>query len=179
MKSKNTLGIMLDMSRNAVMNLKTLKNYIRIIAKMGYNCIFLYTEDTYEVEGEPYFGYLRGRYSREEMREIDAYANDFGVEIIPCIQTLAHLTAISRWQQYSMDTPDILMVDDESTYELIDKMFATLSECFKTRIIHVGMDEAHMLGRGKHLDKYGYETVDGIMKRHLKESRFSKNPKKK
>ena len=53
-----TNGTMVDMSRNAVMNLKTLKNYIRIIAKMGYNCIFLYTEDTYEVEGEPYFGYL-------------------------------------------------------------------------------------------------------------------------
>ena len=29
------------------------------------------------------------------------------------------------------------------------------------------MDEAHDLGRGKHLDKYGYETVDVIMKRHL------------
>jgi len=80
---------------------------------------------------------------------------------------LAHLTAISRWQQYSMDTPDILMVDDESTYELIDKMFGTLSECFETRKLHVGMDEAHMLGRGKHLDRYGYETVDAIMKRHL------------
>lgn len=167
MRRKKTLGIMLDMSRNAVMNLKNLKNYIRIIAKMGYNCLFLYTEDTYEIEGEPYFGYLRGRYSIEEMREIDAYAGEFGVEVIPCIQTLAHLTAISRWQKYPMDTPDILMVDDEKTYELIDKMFSTLSTCFKTRRIHVGMDEAHMLGRGKHLNRYGYETVDALMKRHL------------
>ena len=167
MKKRNTLGIMLDMSRNAVMNLKNLKNYIRIIAKMGYNCVFLYTEDTYEVDGEPYFGYLRGRYSKDEMREIDEYAAGFGVEVIPCIQTLAHLTAISRWQQYPMDTPDILMVDDEGTYDLIDKMFSTLSECFRTRRLHVGMDEAHMLGRGKHLEKYGYETVDVIMKRHL------------
>ena len=167
MKKKTTLGIMLDLSRNAVMNLDNLKNYIRIISKMGYNCLFLYTEDTYEVQGEPYFGYLRGRYSMQEMREIDAFASGLGVEVIPCIQTLAHLTAISRWQQYSMDTPDILMVDEESTYELIDKMFKTLSACFATRRLHVGMDEAHMLGRGKHLDKYGYETVDAIMKRHL------------
>ena len=101
------------------------------------------------------------------MREIDSYAQTVGVEVIPCIQTLAHLNAISRWQQYVMDTPDILMVDDESTYDLIDKMFKTLSECFATRRLHVGMDEAHMLGRGKHLEKYGYETVDVIMKRHL------------
>ena len=115
MKNKKTLGIMLDLSRNAVMSVETLKNYIRLISKMGYNCVFLYTEDTYEVEGEKYFGYLRGRYSKEEMCEIDSYAQTLGVEVIPCIQTLAHLNAISRWQQYTMDTPDILMVDDEST----------------------------------------------------------------
>jgi hypothetical protein len=29
------------------------------------------------------------------------------------------------------------------------------------------MDEANMLGRGRHLDKHGYETVNAIMKRHL------------
>ena len=29
------------------------------------------------------------------------------------------------------------------------------------------MDEAHMLGRGKHLDIYGYEKTDIIMQRHL------------
>ena len=29
------------------------------------------------------------------------------------------------------------------------------------------MDEAHMLGRGKHLDRFGYEDVNAIMKRHL------------
>ncbi len=166
MKTK-TLGVMLDVSRNAVMNMENLKRFITVLKKMGYNCLFLYAEDTYEVEGEPYFGYMRGRYTAEEMREMDEFASSIGVEIIPCIQTLAHLTPISRWQQYPMDTDDILMVDDEKTYELIDNMFKTLSKNFKTKRIHVGMDEAHMLGRGKHLDKYGYETVDVLMKRHL------------
>ena len=35
------------------------------------------------------------------------------------------------------------------------------------RKIHIGMDEAVMLGRGKHLDVHGYEPVNVIMKRHL------------
>ena len=167
MKKKNALGVMLDVSRNAVMNMENLKRFLDVLAKMGYNCMFLYAENTYEVDGEPYFGYMRGRYTKEEMREMDAYARSIGIEIIPCIQTLAHLTSIAKWQQYKMDTEDILMLDEESTYELIDHMFATLSECFETKLLHVGMDEAHMLGRGKHLDKYGYETVDVLMKRHL------------
>ena len=167
MKSFDTLSVMLDMSRNAVMNVDSLKNYISIISKMGYNALFLYTEDTYEVEDAPYFGYMRGGYSADELREIDAYAAERGIEIVPCIQTLAHLETISRWDKFPMDTPDILLADDDRTYELIDKMFSTLKKCLKTRRIHVGLDEAHNLGRGKHLDTYGYEEASAIMRRHL------------
>lgn len=57
----------------------------------------LYTEDTYEVNDEPYFGYVRGRYTKEEMKELDAFAGSLGISLIPCIQTLAHLKATFRW----------------------------------------------------------------------------------
>ena len=68
-------GVMIDMSRNAVMNLDALKRYMTILKKMGYNMVMLYTEDTYELNDNPYFGYLRGRYSKEEMKEIAAIIN--------------------------------------------------------------------------------------------------------
>lgn len=167
MRCFETFGVMVDMSRDAVMSLEGLKKFIPVIAKMGYNSLFLYTEDTYTVTGEEYLGYLRGRYSVEEMKEIDRFAGEYGIEIIPCIQTLAHMARVYRWNQYPMDNPDILMADDERTYQLIDNMLATLKECFTARRIHVGMDEAHDLGRGKHLDQYGYQTVSEIMQRHL------------
>ncbi len=167
MKNFKNFGVMIDMSRNAVMSVSGLKRFLTLLKKMGYNCAMLYTEDTYEVDGEPYFGYMRGRYSKEEMKEIDAFAAGLGITVIPCIQTLAHLNATFRWGKVPKDCDDILLTDDERTYELIDRMFATLSECFTSRKIHVGMDEAHMLGRGRHLDVHGYETVNDIMKRHL------------
>lgn len=166
-KNYKSLGVMLDMSRNAVMTLPALKKYFTIIKKMGYNTVFLYTEDTYEVDGEPYFGYMRGRYSKDEMKELDAFSSAMGIEVIPCIQTLAHLNGTLRWNQIPIDCNDILLADDERTYELIDRMFSTLSQCFRTKRIHVGMDEAHMLGRGKHLDIHGYEPAASIIKRHL------------
>ncbi len=166
-KSFETLGVMIDCSRNAVMSMEGLKRFLPLLRKMGYNCVMLYTEDTYEVDGEPYFGYLRGRYTKEEMKEIDAFAAGLGITVIPCIQTLAHLNAIFRWGKFPKDCDDILLTDDERTYELIDHMFATLSECFVSRRIHIGMDEAHMLGRGKHQILHGPESVNSIMKRHL------------
>ena len=166
-KSFDTFGVMIDMSRNAVMSMDGLRRFLPLLKKMGYNCVMLYTEDTYEVEGEPYFGYMRGRYSKAEMREIDAFAASLGITVIPCIQTLAHLNAVFRWEKFPRDCDDILLVGDARTYELIDHMFATLSTCFASRKIHVGMDEAMMLGRGEHLNRYGYEKASELMKRHL------------
>ena len=167
MKNFKTFGVMLDMSRNAVMKVDSLKKYMQTIKKLGYNAVLLYCEDTYEVEGEPYFGYMRGRYSVEEMKEIDAFAQSIGMEVIPCIQTLSHLETTIRWGQFPTDNKRTLLVGDERCYQLIENMFATLSKCFTSKRIHIGMDEAWELGRGNYFVKNGLESVDVIMKKHL------------
>ena len=56
----DSCGIMLDVSRNAVMKTEAVKEYIKYMAKMGINMLMLYTEDTFRMEKYPYFGYLRG-----------------------------------------------------------------------------------------------------------------------
>ena len=58
-----TLAVMIDCSRNGVMKPEKVKEFALLIKNMGYNALMLYTEDTYEVENEPYFGYMRGRYT--------------------------------------------------------------------------------------------------------------------
>ena len=94
----DTNGAMFDMSRNAVMNVDTVKFLLRKMALMGQNMFMLYTEDVYEIDGHPYFGYLRGKYTKDELRELDKYALTLGIELIPCIQTLGHLNGILRWK---------------------------------------------------------------------------------
>ena len=162
-------GVMLDMSRNAVMKTEQVKKYADTIKKLGYNMILLYTEDTYEVDGEPYFGYLRGRYTKDELKEMVNYCDSIGVELIPCIQTLAHLNQIFYWQPYQQicDLGDILLVEEDRTYQLIENMFKTLRECYTSDIIHIGMDEAHMLGLGRYRDKHGEKNRFEILHKHL------------
>ena len=58
--SKKYFGVMLDCSRNAVMKPSAIKKFVDYLSAFGYNMLQLYTEDTYEVKNEPYFGYLRG-----------------------------------------------------------------------------------------------------------------------
>ena len=161
-------GLMLDCSRNAVFTVEKVKAMIRILAKLGLNRLLLYTEDTYEVPELPYFGVYRGRYSREEIREIDEYAQIFGIELIPCIQTLAHLHNALKWPeaQKIMDTPDILQVGKEETYEFIEKLLTAIKDSFHTRKIHLGMDEAVQLGLGNYLKENGYKNSSELIKEH-------------
>ncbi len=167
--TERRLGLMIDCSRNAVMNKEAVKTWIELTSQMGYNCLMLYTEDTYEIQGQPFFGYLRGRYSQTELREMDAYAMEKGMELIPCIQTLAHLRSIFRWPEYDAvhDCHDILLLDDEKTYALIDDMLRTCSECFHSRTVNVGMDEAMFMGLGKYLKKHGYHNRTELLLRHV------------
>ena len=162
-------GVMLDMSRNAVMKPSTVNKFVDYISSFGYNMLQLYTEDTYEVNNEPYFGYLRGGFKKEEIQEIDAHCREKGVELIPCIQTLAHLRTIFKYHPYRgiNDFDDILLIDEPRTYELIDNMFASLAESFSSRKVHIGMDEAHMVGLGRYLDKHGPCNRYELLNRHL------------
>ncbi|KUP22534.1 hypothetical protein AWJ19_31620 [Paenibacillus sp. DMB5] len=163
------LGFMVDCSRNAVLHYEGFKKLIRRLALMGYSTVQLYTEDTYELEQYPYFGYLRGRYTAEQTQEMDQYAALFGIELVPCIQTLAHLGQALKWQAHAplVDCQDILLIDDPQTYALIDQMFAFMSANVRSRRINIGMDEAHMMGLGKYLDKHGYQDRSFLMLKHF------------
>ena len=164
------LGVMLDCSRNAVMSVDNVKKYADILSKMGYNTLMLYTEETYEVNNQPYFGHLRGRYSKEELKELDSYCNKIGIELVPCIQTLAHLEAMFKW--YSVyneinDCDNILLAGDEKTYKLTEDMISTLAECFSSKKIHIGMDEAYRVGTGKYQLKHGIKDRFDVINEHL------------
>ncbi len=162
-------GLMLDCSRNAVYKPEFVRKYLETMAFTGMNVLYLYLEDTYEVPEYPYFGLMRGRYSQEELKAIDSYAAVFGIEVVPCIQTLAHMRTFLRWpsSQYLRDTDNILLAEDEQTCGLIRAMLRSLRECFSTRRIHLGMDEAEGLGTGRYLLQHGYQDPIHILQRHL------------
>lgn len=158
-----------DCSRNAVTNIPAFKELIKQFALMGYTGIQLYIEDTYEIEGYPYFGYLRGAYTKDELKEMDEYCLKFDIELIPCIQTLAHLGKALRWSEFAeyTDCDDILLAGDERTYKLIEAMVKAVAEGLTSRRINICFDEAHLLGLGKYLAQHGFQDRLKIMLDHL------------
>jgi hypothetical protein len=164
-----TLGIMYDCSRNSVPTVETLREVLIRAALSGYDMFMLYTEDTYEIPEYPAFGHFRGRYSREEMRRIDDFAFALGIELIPCIQTLAHSALFLRWDSSATlrDTEDVFYVGSEETYKFVRAAINAASSPVRSKRIHLGMDEAHSLGLGKRLSTEGYETKLSLMRRQL------------
>lgn len=164
-----TFGAMIDCSRNAVMKPEKVKEFARYLKAFGYNSLMLYTEDTFLVDGEPYFGYQRGAYTREEIRDMDQYCRSIGIELIPCVELLAHLKSIFRWEVYQRirDTDDVLFVGEERTYEFIENIFKSLRAAYSSHKVHIGFDEANGLGQGLYKQKHGEVPVKQILLSHL------------
>ncbi len=162
-------GVMFDCSRNAVLKPGAVRMFLRRMALMGLNLAMLYTEDTYEVPEQPFFGYKRGRYTYDELKALDDYGALFGIELCPCIQVLGHLKRVLHWPAFHAlrDNAEVLLADVDETYELIDQMLRAASAPFRSRRIHIGMDEAYGVGLGEHLARFGYEDPRAVIGRHL------------
>ena len=162
-------GVMLDMSFGSVTKPAGVKKYLDYMALFGMNMLMLYTEDTYEVEQYPLFGYQRGRYTLTELQDLDNYAAELGIEIIPCIQTFGHMKQFLRYKANAAikENETVLLPGEEQTYELIDACIATCRKAFRTSRIHIGCDETRGLGFGKSFKRDGYRDRFEIFNEHI------------
>lgn len=163
-------GTMIDLSRNAVFKLDYFKSVILRQALLGFNEIWLYLEDVYELKDYLKFGYLRGKYTLKDIQELDHYAKSLGVTLVPCIQTLGHMSQFLRWpSSYQFrDQADVLIISKE-TYQFIQAMLDFCKEAFSTTKIHVGMDETFGFSFGQYYKQHGYTNPEDLFLNHLNE----------
>ena len=165
-----TAGAMPDLSFGTPLKVVTIFKLLDYMAVMGLNMILLYIEDLYELPTRPCFGHQRGRYTPEELKMIDDYAYEYGIEAIPCIQTLGHLDKYLHWQEADnvRGGQRELDVDKEESYVFIREMLTESTKCFRSKRVHIGMDEAWGLGRGfATVKKYGCRDQEELFVEHL------------
>ncbi len=164
------LSVFVECSTGSTPTVATLKRFIDMVSAFGYTHLYLGLTDGYKMEGEPYFNYCRGGYTTKQLQELDSYAENKGMELRASFQVLAHLGYMARHDCYKdlFDTDSILMVGKEEVYQIIDKMFATMSRGIRSRTIHIGMDEAMNLGMGKYMQQHGYPDKRALFLEHLR-----------
>lgn len=162
------LSVMVDTARFGVATVEAIGRLCDHLALMGYSALLLYIEDNVKVDGYPYFGYLRGSYTPEELRAIDDYAYEYGIEVIGCIECYGHMERYLFWGDTSIrDTAAVLLARSEKTFALIDSLIGTFAANLRSRRIHVGMDEAWDMGRGRFMDTHGYVPPEVILKEYM------------
>jgi hypothetical protein len=100
---------------------KAVGEWFRFMALAGINGFMFYTEDTYDVPGEKMFGFLRGKLLIKELQKYDELGAKFGIELIPCIQALAHMQRILQFGCYGSikDTDSVMLCESDETLKFI------------------------------------------------------------
>ena len=164
------LGVKLDCARNGVPRMETLRTLFRQMALLGFNAFSPYLEDTYEIPGEPFFGYLRGRFSQKDLKGMDDYAHALGIEVFGHVRTLGHAEQILQWPVYAdlRDQPAVFLAEHEPTYVFIEKMLRAATGQLRSKRLFIGTDEAHGLGMGRYRRLKGNKPPFEIFNGHLK-----------
>lgn len=153
------LGYMLDVSRDKVPTMATLKTMVDVLAAAGFNALELYTEHTFAYSRHEAAWRDWSPMTASEVRELDDYAWSRGVTLVPNQNSFGHL---EKWflqpeyrplaaapDGYALDYPRIrslypcaLNPVDPRTYDFLDGLYAELLPNFThSNTINVGCDE--------------------------------------
>lgn len=100
-------------------------------------------------EGTP--GAYGGYYTKEEVREIIEYAAQRHIEVIPEVEFPAHSNAVFASHPELTCGPKGVTggefcIANEGTFEFARNVLLELMELFPSKVIHIGGDEARMVG---------------------------------
>ncbi|CAA6676577.1 MULTISPECIES: beta-N-acetylhexosaminidase [unclassified Lentimonas] len=156
-------GFMLDISRNRVPTMEWLKQLIDALALLRYNELQLYTEHTFAYADHSAVWEHGSPMTPQEIREIDAYCSDHGIELVPNQNSFAHLERWLRHPPYKhlAECPNGFehpiagwrtfggtLAPTEQSAAFIDTLYAELLPNFTSKVLHIGCDEPWELGQG-------------------------------
>ena len=164
-------GFLLDISRGKVPRPETIRWLLGVLARLRYNELFLYTEHTFQFEKHPEIGADSGGYSAAEIRELDAWARECGVELVPCLQTFGHFRRILEKTPYRRlaESERLWSVSPEApgTYPLLQDMLGEYLPNFASGWAHLNCDEPVDLGKGLSSERAGREGPAAVFAGHV------------
>lgn len=151
-------GFMLESSgrKNTWMEMPLICEYIRTMALSRMNEVqfhFMEAPGT-AVELDCYpdlAGAENGRkYTKQEVREMIAYADELGMTVTPFVEILSHSRDFTKVAGINCEGDDdpkhmfAVCLGQEKTYEAIEKVLREVAELFPAPVLHIGCDEYDM-----------------------------------
>ena len=157
-------GLMLDISRNRVPTMETLRQLVDALHALQYNELQLYTEHTFAYTGHETVWQNASPMTAEEIHELDDYCGLRGIELVPNQNSFGHMERWLRHDTYRplaecpdgfehplagwRDSGSTLYPSKESA-AFMDELYAELLPNFTSSQLHIGGDEPWELGKGR------------------------------
>lgn len=157
-------GVMLDISRDKVPTMATLKSLIDMLASWKINQLQLYIEHTFAYSAHREVWVDASPMTAEELVELDAYCRERFVELVPNQNSFGHL---ERWFAHERYRPlaetaggielpwgeitkhPFSLAPSAAALDFLDGLYTELLPCFTSSRFNVGCDETYDLGLGK------------------------------
>jgi hypothetical protein len=157
-------GVMLDVSRDKVPALRTLRALIDRLARWKVNQLQLYMEHSFAYVGHQRVWQHASPFTAEDIEELDAYCAERQIQLVPNQNSFGHM---HRWLVHEpyrrlAECPDGfdhpwnwskepygLCATDPGSLALLEELYDQLLPHFRSRLFNVGLDETLDLGAGR------------------------------
>jgi hypothetical protein len=155
-------GVMLDVSRDKVPTVQTLRDLVDRLASWKVNQVQLYSEHTFAYRNHPEVNADASPFTAAEIREIDAFCRDRHVELVPNQNCLGHMNRWLLHERYRSlaIAPDgfvdpyglghaAMTIDpaNPGSLALVRELLGELLPLFSSRRVNIGLDETWELPR--------------------------------
>lgn len=170
-------GFMMDISRNKVPKLETLKAFVDKMAALKYNHFELYVEG-FSFEYRSFKNYLEkdGYITVDEYLELEKYCASKMIDLVPNQNGLGHMTDWLKLDEFkdlaerpdgffiwgAHRAPSTLNVTDERSIKHVKQMYDDMLPYSNSPYFNMNFDEPYELGEGKskeYCDQYGKEKA--------------------
>jgi hexosaminidase len=173
-------GFQDDLSRGPVPTLDFQKKQLRTLAAFKINVFSPYYEHTFEYKSSPLSAPPLGAMTREDARELVAYARRYHMDVIPEQEAFGHLHHVLKYDLYSgsgeTDHGHVLAPGDPASLPLIKSWFAELDSIFPSNFVHLGADETFELGLGRTRDRVAKDGLATVYLDFLKQIEAALRP---
>jgi hypothetical protein len=168
-------GVLIDVSRGKVPTLETMKRLVDLLVGLKLNLLMLYTEHVFRFRRHPWIGKGASPMTASEIRELDAYASERHVELVPTLQSLGHMHQILKHSRYAhlaeSEKKWSLSPALEETYRLLGDLYSEYLGNFRSRWFNANCDEPVDLGKGVSKSRAEKEGVGALFASHLERVR--------
>ncbi|MCC6696357.1 MAG: family 20 glycosylhydrolase [Candidatus Hydrogenedentes bacterium] len=146
-------GVMIDVARDKVPEMKTLYELVDLFASWKYNQLQMYTEHTFAYKGHHTVWEDASPMTPAQIRDLDRYCRERYIQLIPNQNSFGHMNRWLSHPEYAglAETPngsDLCPVDPGSI-ELLRSMYSFMLPNFSSPYFNVGCDETWSLGKGR------------------------------